>query len=90
MIREVGIIFHSGQKEGAYFFNSLETFNIIGLNLKRTCRRLQNKVRMRRCGNFLRTNQATITELYITTPKNAFDTAEVLKNSKFSNTVEPH
>ena len=40
--REAGIIFQSGRKKRAYFFNSLETFNIIGLNLKRTCRRLQN------------------------------------------------
>ena len=31
------------------------------------------------CGNFLRKNQATGTELYITTRKSAFDTAEVLK-----------
>ena len=37
------------------------------------------KVWIRRCGNFPRTNQATITELYITTRKNAFDTAQVLK-----------
>ena len=37
------------------------------------------KVRIRHCGNFPITNQATSTELYITTRKNAFDTAEVLK-----------
>ena len=37
------------------------------------------KLQIRHCGNFPRTNQATSTELYITTRKNAFDTAEVLK-----------
>ena len=31
------------------------------------------------CGNFPKTIQATRTELYITTRKNAFGTAEVLK-----------
>ena len=36
-------------------------------------------IRIRQCGNFPRTNLATSTELYITTRKNAFDTAEVLK-----------
>ena len=34
---------------------------------------------MSHCGSFLRTNQATSTELYIATLKNAIDTAEVLK-----------
>ena len=42
LIREAAIIFQSGRKKRAYFFKSLETFNIIELNLKRTCRRLQN------------------------------------------------
>ena len=37
------------------------------------------KVRITHCGNFPRTNEATSTELYITTRKNAFDAAEVLK-----------
>ena len=36
-------------------------------------------VRIRHCGNCARTNQATSTELYVTTHKNALDTAEVLK-----------
>ena len=40
---------------------------------------LHVKVRIRHCGKFPGTNQATSTELYITTRKNAFDTAEVLK-----------
>ena len=35
--------------------------------------------RIRCCGNFPRTNQATSTELYIATRKNTFDTREVLK-----------
>ena len=65
-------------EKSGLIFSSLETFNIIGLNLKRTCGRLQNKVRMRHCGNFPGTNQATSTELYITR-KNRFDRAEVLK-----------
>ena len=39
-------------------------------------------VRIRHCGNFARTNQATSTELYVTTHKNALDTAEVLKTFK--------
>ena len=37
------------------------------------------KFRIRHCGKFPRTNQATSTELYITTRKNMFDTAEILK-----------
>ena len=37
------------------------------------------KARIRDCGNFPRTNQATSTDLYITTRKNALDTAEILK-----------
>ena len=41
---QAGIIFQSGRKERAYFVNSLETFNIIGLKLKRACRRLQNTI----------------------------------------------
>ena len=44
-------------------------------------------VQIRHCDKFPRTNQATSTELYISTRKNAFDTAEVLKYSKFSNTL---
>ena len=48
IIREAGIIFQNGQLEHTRFFNSLETFNIIGLNLKRTFRRLW----IRHCGNF--------------------------------------
>ena len=78
------MIFQSGRKKRAYFFNSLETFNTIELNLKRTCRRLQKKVRIRHCGNFPRTNQATNTGLYKATRKNAFDTAEVLKKIRNS------
>ena len=54
IIREAGISFQRGQKERAYFFNSLQTFNVIGLNLKRPFRRLQNKVRIRHCDNFPR------------------------------------
>ena len=86
---ETGIIFQSGRNKRAYFFNSLETFNILRLNLKRTCRRLQNTnfkmqeniLRYRQifinCVDFPRTIQATSTELYIRTSKNAFDTAYV-------------
>ena len=37
------------------------------------------KVRIRHCGKFPGTNEAASTELYITSRKNAFDTAEVLK-----------
>ena len=40
------------------------------------------------CANFLRTNQATGTELYITTRKNAFDTAEVLKTFKIQQYID--
>ena len=78
------MIFQSGRKKRAYFFSSLETFNTIELNLKRTCRRLQKKVRIRHCGNFPRTKQATNTGLYKATCKNAFDTAEVLKKIRNS------
>ena len=45
------------------------------------------KVQIRHCDKFPRINQATSTELYIPTRKNAFDTAEELKYSKFSNTL---
>ena len=37
------------------------------------------KVWIAHCGNCPRTNEATSTKLYITTRKNAFDAAEVLK-----------
>ena len=87
--------FFKAVEKSGLFFISLEMFKFIGMNLKRTCRRLQNtnfkmQVNILRyylrytqifinCGNFPRKNQATSTELYITTCKNAFDTAEVLK-----------
>ena len=37
------------------------------------------KVRITHCGNCPRTNEATSTQLHITTRKNAFDATEVLK-----------
>ena len=60
------------------FFNIYSrgfTVELIPEFLQATC----TAFRIRHCGNFSRTNQATSTKLYITTRKNAFDRAEVLK-----------
>ena len=75
IIREAGIIFQGGRKERAYFSK---------IQILR-CRLIFQEIILRyrqiliSCGNFPRTNQATNTELSITTRKNAFETAEVLK-----------
>ena len=46
------------------------------------------RARIRHCGNFLRTNQAASTGLYIATRKNAFDTAEVLKTFEIQQYID--
>ena len=46
------------------------------------------KARIRDCGNFPRINQATSTNLYITTRKNALDTAEVLKTFEIQQYID--